>query len=178
MLGLVYTLALAGAPLATQSRLQQSQVLRPQAAEGLMSVVDRLRGGATKCDVILVGCGVPKRGMGWYHAKQMLDGDVPEDACLRGLLKEFGRYVHKSSYAHGPAPLQPRGQAASSPEPRRRQPPGGEGTASPSPARGPQPKQRPLPDGKEAATHGEPPRPAPVSGRGHCTHTLIRHIVA
>ena len=42
-----------------------------------MSVVDRLRGGATKCDVILVGCGVPKRGMGWYHAKQMLDGDCP-----------------------------------------------------------------------------------------------------
>jgi hypothetical protein len=27
--------------------------------------------------VILIGCGVPKRGMGWYHAKQLLDGDVP-----------------------------------------------------------------------------------------------------
>ena len=40
-----------------------------------------LRGGASaaakQCDVILIGCGVPKRGMGWYHAKQMLDGDVP-----------------------------------------------------------------------------------------------------
>lgn len=29
------------------------------------------------CDVVLVGCGVPARGMGWYHAKQMLDGEVP-----------------------------------------------------------------------------------------------------
>jgi predicted dehydrogenase len=29
------------------------------------------------CDIILVGAGVPKRGMGWYHAKQILDGDVP-----------------------------------------------------------------------------------------------------
>ena len=29
------------------------------------------------CDVICVGAGVPKRGMGWYHAKQMLDGDTP-----------------------------------------------------------------------------------------------------
>jgi len=26
---------------------------------------------------VLVGCGVPKRGMGWYHGQQMLDGDVP-----------------------------------------------------------------------------------------------------
>ena len=27
--------------------------------------------------MVLVGCGVPKRGMGWYHAKQMIEGDVP-----------------------------------------------------------------------------------------------------
>jgi len=32
---------------------------------------------STTCDVALVGCGVPQRGMGWYHAKQMIDGDVP-----------------------------------------------------------------------------------------------------
>ena len=24
-----------------------------------------------------VGCGVPKRGMGWYHGKQMLEGMCP-----------------------------------------------------------------------------------------------------
>lgn len=33
--------------------------------------------GPPKCDVMVVGCGVPKRGMGWYHAKQMLEGYVP-----------------------------------------------------------------------------------------------------
>ena len=73
-----YALALAGAPDLKHSRLSQSQVLRPQPAEsGLASALQRLRGGSTKCDVILIGCGVPKRGMGWYHAKQMLDGDCP-----------------------------------------------------------------------------------------------------
>ena len=28
-------------------------------------------------DVVLVGCGVPGRGMGWYHALQILEGEVP-----------------------------------------------------------------------------------------------------
>ena len=26
-----------------------------------------------QAEVILVGCGAPNRGMGWYHAVQMLD---------------------------------------------------------------------------------------------------------
>merc|ERR1719265_1541933 len=30
-----------------------------------------------KCDVVVVGCGNPKRSMGWYHSNQLLDGDVP-----------------------------------------------------------------------------------------------------
>jgi len=30
-----------------------------------------------KCSVWVVGCGLPKRGMGWYHAKQIVDDDVP-----------------------------------------------------------------------------------------------------
>jgi hypothetical protein len=30
-----------------------------------------------QCEVVLVGCGAPNRGMGWYHAEQMLRGDVP-----------------------------------------------------------------------------------------------------
>merc|ERR1712023_441481 len=49
---------------------------------------NRLRGGGSKCDVILVGCGVPKRGMGWYHAKQMLDGDVPS-ASLTSIVEPY-----------------------------------------------------------------------------------------
>ena len=40
----------------------------------------RLRSAARRAkttDVALVGCGMPGRGMGWYHAKQILDGEVP-----------------------------------------------------------------------------------------------------
>jgi len=53
---------------------------RPPARRSIVDDVTRLRGGmaaSTKCNVVLVGCGVPKRGMGWYHGKQMLEGDVP-----------------------------------------------------------------------------------------------------
>lgn len=32
---------------------------------------------ATQAEVVLVGCGVPLRGMGWYHAVQMLKEKVP-----------------------------------------------------------------------------------------------------
>jgi hypothetical protein len=69
------------------SRLVQSRVAAPviasareedDIASACLAAVERLRGGeAAKCNVILVGCGLPKRGMGWYHAKQMLEGDVP-----------------------------------------------------------------------------------------------------
>ena len=59
--------------------LQQLQQSSDVLLDCVPESVKCLRGGAsgTKCDVVLVGCGVPKRGMGWYHAKQMLDGDVP-----------------------------------------------------------------------------------------------------
>ncbi|CAM9359753.1 unnamed protein product, partial [Heterosigma akashiwo] len=30
-----------------------------------------------KIETVIIGCGVPERGMGWYHAKQILDGDIP-----------------------------------------------------------------------------------------------------
>lgn len=30
-----------------------------------------------QAEVILVGCGCPLRGMGWYHAVQMLGGECP-----------------------------------------------------------------------------------------------------
>jgi hypothetical protein len=34
----------------------------------------------TQAQVVLVGCGAPNRGMGWYHAEQMLRGDIPSAA--------------------------------------------------------------------------------------------------
>ena len=30
-----------------------------------------------QAEVVLVGCGCPLRGMGWYHAVQMLGGECP-----------------------------------------------------------------------------------------------------
>ena len=37
---------------------------------------ERAGGGARagQAEVVLVGCGAPNRGMGWYHAIQMLEG--------------------------------------------------------------------------------------------------------
>ena len=70
-----YALSVA-ASLSDVSRLRQSRVV-PAPAPSTASELCKLRGGGTKCDVVLVGCGVPKRGMGWYHGKQMLEGDVP-----------------------------------------------------------------------------------------------------
>jgi predicted dehydrogenase len=33
--------------------------------------------GENQCEVVLVGCGAPNRGMGWYHAVQMIKGKCP-----------------------------------------------------------------------------------------------------
>jgi predicted dehydrogenase len=33
--------------------------------------------GDGQCEVVLVGCGVPKRGMGWYHTTQLMKGQIP-----------------------------------------------------------------------------------------------------
>jgi len=85
MISVVALAALALSAESTRtSSLVQSRVLHPIRQQVLnQPVLPRsvacLRGGSTDaaCDVILIGCGVPKRGMGWYHAKQLLDGDVP-----------------------------------------------------------------------------------------------------
>ena len=36
--------------------------------------VRTLAAKAGQAEVVLVGCGAPNRGMGWYHAVQMLEG--------------------------------------------------------------------------------------------------------
>ena len=33
--------------------------------------------GEGQCEVVLVGCGAPKRGMGWYHAEQLMKDKCP-----------------------------------------------------------------------------------------------------
>mmetsp|Transcript_27254 Transcript_27254/g.87531 ORF Transcript_27254/g.87531 Transcript_27254/m.87531 type:complete len:414 (+) Transcript_27254:39-1280(+) len=103
---------------APPSSLSRSRVLQnqQQSTRGdAIATVQCLRGGGgDKCDVILVGCGVPKRGMGWYHAKQMLDGDVPSatlttvvEPWFLGQGKDsppgqtFGVWAEEMSKAHG-----------------------------------------------------------------------------
>ena len=34
------------------------------------------------CEIVLVGCGAPSRGMGWYHAEQLLKGKCPSGKLL------------------------------------------------------------------------------------------------
>lgn len=95
---LATTLANYAPSVQQQTRLSMSRVTG--VSQPIQDVVQQLRGGGESCDVILVskhmctklipctaphdlgrslqvGCGVPKRGMGWYHGKQMLEGMCP-----------------------------------------------------------------------------------------------------
>jgi predicted dehydrogenase len=49
-------------------------------------------------EVTVVACGAPKRGMGWYHCKQMLDGRVP-GAKLVDIVEPFFLGAGKDSEA-------------------------------------------------------------------------------
>jgi predicted dehydrogenase len=84
-----------------------------------------------QAEVVLVGCGAPNRGMGWYHAVQMLDNKCPS-ASLEYVVEpwflgagsssppgiEFNEWKEKSEADHGvkftkdinelPAPSAPR----------------------------------------------------------------------
>lgn len=42
-------------------------------AESMSSATTPNAAAANQAEVVLVGCGAPNRGMGWYHAVQMLD---------------------------------------------------------------------------------------------------------
>ena len=95
------------------SRLSSSRVIAagesPQSppvecSKQALANVLRMCGGLVhdgKCDVVLIGCGAPKRGMGWYHSKQMLDGDVPS-AALTAIVEPFFLGVGSDS-EYGPA---------------------------------------------------------------------------
>jgi len=72
---LAATLANYAPSVQQQTRMSMSRVTG--VSQPIEDVVKQLRGGGGSCDVVLVGCGVPKRGMGWYHGKQMLDGSCP-----------------------------------------------------------------------------------------------------
>lgn len=44
---------------------------------GAFSKTLRMNAKEGQAEVVLVGCGAPNRGMGWYHAVQMIEGDCP-----------------------------------------------------------------------------------------------------
>jgi len=52
------------------ARRTKSATLAPIEAAAQMS------SSAPKSDFVVVGCGLPGRGMGWYHAHQMIEGQV------------------------------------------------------------------------------------------------------
>jgi hypothetical protein len=41
-----------------------------------------------QCEVVLVGCGAPGRGMGWYHAEQLLKNKCPS-AVLKYIVEPW-----------------------------------------------------------------------------------------
>jgi len=43
---------------------------------------------APKVGFVIIGCGLPERGMGWYHGKQILDGDIPH-AALAAVVEPY-----------------------------------------------------------------------------------------
>ena len=43
----------------------------------LYSMVSEAMGSTNQAEVVLVGCGCPLRGMGWYHAVQLLGEECP-----------------------------------------------------------------------------------------------------
>lgn len=44
---------------------------------GILSSTTNMSESKAQAEVVLVGCGCPLRGMGWYHAVQMLGGECP-----------------------------------------------------------------------------------------------------
>jgi len=104
---------------ANLSRVSRAQSARAFAAK------------AGQCEMVLVGCGAPNRGMGWYHAVQMLEGRCPS-ASLDYVIEpwflgggatgpggpEFGEWAEESTAKYGtsfdtslgnlPEPKQPR----------------------------------------------------------------------
>jgi hypothetical protein len=46
--------------------------LGPQRAQRFASHAQGAR-----CDFAIIGCGAPNRGMGWFHARQLLSGETP-----------------------------------------------------------------------------------------------------
>lgn len=77
-LSITFTLAAASSVSAFTSPLTSTRRHTPlrvaAAAEEILADDATTGAKAGQAEVVLVGCGAPNRGMGWYHAIQMLEG--------------------------------------------------------------------------------------------------------
>jgi len=69
----------AAAALSRRGATAFAPVIRQSASAQQRSIasatrVMNLAAAEGQAEVVLVGCGAPNRGMGWYHAVQMLEG--------------------------------------------------------------------------------------------------------
>lgn len=60
-------------PSAGTSRVAAAASRSASTTSGAFSRTPTMYADPGQAEVILVGCGAPNRGMGWYHAVQMLD---------------------------------------------------------------------------------------------------------
>lgn len=60
---------------------------------------------SAQAEVVLVGCGCPLRGMGWYHAVQMLGGECPS-AKLSYIVEPWFLGAGKCFFVIGSKPTQ------------------------------------------------------------------------
>lgn len=59
--------------LARTSGFVARSFARPTTSRSFVSPTLVVAAEKGQAEVVLVGCGAPNRGMGWYHAVQMLD---------------------------------------------------------------------------------------------------------
>ena len=59
--------------LSRSSAFVAKSFARPGAVRTFVAPTLAVSAESGQAEVVLVGCGAPNRGMGWYHAVQMLD---------------------------------------------------------------------------------------------------------
>jgi len=96
--------AAAAAPV--EKAAQDTTKAAPVAAKTSVTVGDATKmvgnraGSKNTLDVVLVGCGMPKKGMGWYHLTQLLD---MTSVNMRAVVEPF--FMNKSLCATVPPPF-------------------------------------------------------------------------
>ena len=67
------TTAFVSRVVVTKSPLRLAALGAEKSMSTMAATTPTAAAGTNQAEVVLVGCGAPNRGMGWYHAVQMLD---------------------------------------------------------------------------------------------------------